>query len=263
MLTTKLLKQNIIILSAAATLTLSTGIQAHEREYNQRAIYKQLDLTEQQHQDLREVKKQTKDDTHVYKQDLKQLEQQLKTLIQSERWDAESARALIERRQELKSELALTRALNHNYLWNVLDDSQQHKFTELTARKFDRKDIRQDKDSRHPLKRLNRLDLTEAQQQQISALLEQQKHQQSDIRQAVKAKKQDMLRLVRSTEFDQAQWQVIQQEMKESQVALAMSFSQTRHQIWNLLDEQQQGKMANMKKRQGHGDKKRKHRESV
>lgn len=258
--------KTIIAIAAIAAIT-AFGIQAHERsDFPMRAMFKKLDLSEQQKQDVRTIMQQSKEDRKIYQQDLRDIEQQLKSLIRSTSWEQDKVTALLERKQMIRSETDLASATKRNAVWNALDPDQQQKLIAMSEKGSERKGKKEKagdkKDKRHsPMKMFKRLDLSEEQSAKIKALFEQQKASMKAQRETIKGFRDQTMSIVRSADFDQSAWTAVNQEMSSAHLQMAADMAYVRHQIWNILDAEQQAKMAKMDDKRKHrkgGDKQRK-----
>ncbi|MFA3791824.1 Spy/CpxP family protein refolding chaperone [Aliiglaciecola sp. SL4] len=271
------MKRKLFLTQALITITAISAfaIQAHERqEPPMRAVLQKLDLTDQQKVDVRTIMKQTREDGKIYHQDLKDIKDQLKSLIRTAEWDQESVVSLLEREQEIKAQLALDTATQRNAIWNTLTSEQQQKLSAMSEKGKDRKGKgkkgKEGKREKHhsPMKMFKRLDLTEEQSAKIKALFETQKASMESQRETVKGYRDQAQKIVRSESFDQAAWSAVSQKLQAAQLQMSTDMSNVRHQIWNILDEDQQAKMAKMDDRRGHRkggekhDRKRRHQDN-
>ncbi|GAB2677342.1 Spy/CpxP family protein refolding chaperone [Aliiglaciecola sp. 3_MG-2023] len=265
----KLFLSKALIAMAATAAISSIAVQAHERpESPMRAVFKKLDLTDQQKLDVRTIMKQSKEDGKIYKQDLKDIKEQLKSLIRSTDWDQEAVVSLLETEQEIKAQLALGAATKRNAIWNTLTAEQQQKLSAMDEKGKNRKGKKAKGDKRRsPMKMFKRLDLTEEQSSEIKALFKAQKTTMDTQRETAKGYRQQAQEIVRSESFDQDAWLAVSQKLQAVQLEMSTEMSSVRHQIWNILNQEQQAKMAKMEEKREHrkggdrGDKKRRHQD--
>ncbi|GAA0858771.1 Spy/CpxP family protein refolding chaperone [Aliiglaciecola litoralis] len=248
--------RNIVFFVSATALFSAAGASAHSRhEQPIRAMLQQLDLDQQQRQDLRALMQQSKQDRQVFKIDLKSLKQQMDEVIRADQWDQQRATTIIQQKQHIDAQLALSRANNKHTIWNTLSADQQQQFDTLV---LEQRQQKQDKRARDPMKRFARLNLSDEQHSQISALIEAQRSQRQLSKANLSQFRQQQAQLIKNDEFDQTSWLASYQQMQQNQMELAVSVAHARHQIWNTLDQQQQAKMLKMENKRKHKqDKKR------
>lgn len=251
---TKTLFQRSLIAIATATLIATLPAMGHQAQQPQmKKILKQLNLNDQQRSQVRTLIKQSKADAQTIRQDLKLLNQQLKSAIQAQYWNEEVVKTLILQKQAARQELALTRATSQHIMWNQLDNQQQEKFETLV-------DSRQNRQrNKSAMRRFEPLNLSDEQYVEIEALINRQKAQSEEKRKLTKPFKMQQKELVQSTDFDQQAWLTSHQAMQNMQTEVAIDLAQTRHKIWNILDAEQQSTLQDMteKRQQKRQDKQR------
>lgn len=240
-----------VLLPFATALMISAVVEAGHHSSHLGGVIKQLDLSDDQRADLRRVFKQSRLDKQLYKTDVRAIDEQLKSVIHAAQWNAQEAERLLLEKQTIRSQSALTRVTNRHYLWHNLSEAQQQKFTELMSRK--RSDNKHaDRKSRSPMAKFSKLNLTDEQQNQIESVLVEQKSQLKQWREARKTVKQQEAMLIKADEFDHTGWQKVHQQQQKINLQLAKSHAYTRHQIWQLLDQQQQTKMQELSGKRRH-----------
>lgn len=245
------MKKSLLLIPVAATLLFAGQVTAkpeHAERGKQSAAkaHKKLNLTEQQMADLRAFKKQGTEDHSVFKQDLKELDKQLASVIKASDWDADAATQILQEKQKLLSQLALTRATNRNFMWTNLSEEQKEKM-----QSFKKRDAKKGT-KRKAMRKFARLDLSDEQRQTIVGIMKQQKSDNQESIAAKKDYKKQEVQLIRSDNFDADAWQQLNSEQQELNLSLALAKAKGRHLIWNQLDETQQAKMEKMtKKRKG------------
>lgn len=258
MKTIKKLKVTIVAMSIIAAFGAAT-VHAHDRQnHPMRAVLKQLDLTEQQRQNVRINMQKTRLEAKIYRQDMKAVKEQLSAVIRSSQWDEQLASQLIQQKQDIHANVALTRASSKHNLWHTLDGAQQQKFDELVQ------DKKSKRGQRKAMRRFGPLNLSEQQKSDIEALFAAQKEQRLSMKPEMKSFKQSQALLIKGEEFDQDAWLDAFKQMQQTQLTLAVANAHTRHQIWNLLDEDQKAKLVKMeKKRAKKANKKRRNQQEV
>ncbi len=247
------MKKTLLLAPIVAALLCSASVIAHPQEHPVREVLKQLDLSVQQKQDVRALMQQTRQDGGIYKQDMQVISQQLNRLIHSDNFDLEQAKSLISQRQALQSQISYERAKNRHAIWSSLDQDQQKKLEQLIAdkktnKKQDRKH-RGQRGERNPMRALSQLDLNEQQTASIEQIINKQQQQNKQLMSQIKQVKQAEASVIHSDNFSQDAWQAISQQAQAFKLQLAMNNSQSRNQIWNLLDDSQQQKLEQMQQR--------------
>ena len=244
------MKRATLMISLLLTASISVVAGPRHHDHKQlNTVLQQLELSSSQKQDIRQTFKEGRQNMRIYQQDMRDVHQQMKTLIQSDEWLPEVVAGVIEQRTDLMQQVALNRAQKQHRVWNLLSQAQQQKFAELMVA-----------EQRQPrefggLDKIESLGLSEQQQADfalIKANIEQTKTQFKTARESLKVAEKA---LIRANEFDQEAWQALFDEQQESFAEMALVMAHNRHQIWNLLNESQREEMLSFKK-QRRGDKK-------
>ena len=217
----------------SATHTYAHPFFQHDGQ-SLRAVFSQLDLSFAQKQDLRQYMRQAREQMQLQRQDVKLFRQQLQDAIRHDSFDQDAVEALIDAQHMLMTDLAMTRAIHKHYAWHVLEPSQREQFRTLMSRETS-VDV-----NKRLEEVLNKLALTEQQQDQISestAVLAQGFAQFRALREA---RRDAELSVIAAGQFDQDAWLAVHQGFSDEFKALALQHAQARHQIWNALDTSQQ-----------------------
>ena len=240
------MKRATLFLSLVLSASVASGVavagpkQHGHKQLN--AVLQQLDLSISQKQDIRQAFREGRQNMHMYREDMQDVREQMKSLVQSDDWQPEAVAAVIEQRSELMEQLALNRAQKKHLVWNLLTDEQQQKLDELMdpknreGREFD------------GLQKIQSLGLSAEQQAEfdlIKANIEQTKAEFTSLMASHKAAEKA---LIQADEFDQAAWQALVDGQQENFTTIALTMAQGRHQIWNLLTEEQRETMLSFKK---------------
>lgn len=234
-----------LLLGASISMALTAGPRHHQGGQI-RDVLKQLDLTSEQKQDIKQAFKQGKQDMRVYREDMRQIRQEMKSLIQTEQWQADAVAAVISQREALTGQLALTRVQNKHHVWNLLNEEQQQKFNDLTQ---DRQRTPREFDG---LGKLEKLDLSEVQQEKLIEIKAQVQSLRENVRASRKAMKETEKSLVQSADFDVDAWQTLFNEQQQNMTEAAIQMAHARHLIWNMLTDEQQETLANSIKEKRH-----------
>ena len=244
------MKRATLILSLLLTASISVVAAPKHHDHKQiNAVLQQLELSNSQKQDIRQAFREGRQNMRLYQEDMRDIHQQMKSLIQSDEWLPEVVAGVIDQRADLMQQVALNRAQKKHRVWNLLSDAQQQKFTTLMA-----------PENRSPrefggLEKIESLGLSAQQQADfavIKANIEQTKAEFKTTREALKSAEKA---LIQAEEFDQGAWQALFDGQQESFAEMALVMAHNRHQIWNLLTESQREEMASFRKER-RGDKK-------
>ena len=252
------MKNSLLILPMTAILLFAGTVMAdpdyaHKGKQSTAKMLKKLDLTEQQKLDIRTLRQQGKQNRQVFRQDIKEIEEQLQSVIRASEWDEQAAKNLLSQRQEIKSQLALTRATSRNAMWNYLSDEQQEKLPDRSEREHKKGE------HRNAMHRFRTLDLTDDQRQEIATIIKQQKSDNSALIARKKEFKQQEAELIHSEKFDDEAWQQLNAQQREVDLSLGLAMAYGRNHIWNQLDKAQQAKMDKMAERRKEKMKKHAH----
>jgi protein CpxP len=92
------------------------------------------------------------------------------------------------------------------------------------------------------------LSLTDAQQSQIKSIIEQQKSALEQYKEAGKETRQQTKALIHSETFDEQAFRDFFLSNQDSKLEISVIKARGKHQIWNILDEDQQEKLQKMMK---------------
>ena len=242
----KAMYKSLLTLTVSALITFGASAGHHPGPHHQMALLKQLDLSREQRQDVRQLMRQGRQDVAVYREDLRAVRQQMQALIKAESWDEAAVKDLLEERQPLMAQLALTRANKKHQVWQVLSDEQQAEFEALM----------QDREPREfsdrQQKMLERLDLSDAQQQQIDQIRTENAANKAAFRQLRQDLKQAEAELIKADSFDQDAWQGLRAEYQQVFADYALKGLYARHQVWQVLSDEQQAEAEQRMQKRKH-----------
>lgn len=260
------LKKIVVAIAVCSTLVFTAqGLAKAGHGHNKHAMKKmfsQLSITDTQKQDLKEIFKQSREDKGLLKTDMKAFQQSLNALVQTNDWDQAAVEALLSEKQTQSTGSSLQQAQNKHAIWNILDDEQRAEFTNLMSQKKERaKGKKSDKREKHKQKweskKAEKLGLDTEQTAHIDSIKAQTKEDMSVLREKLKAFKQAEKALIASETFDASAWQILREEYQADFVAVGLLKEKSRHDVWNILSEEQQTTMQRMNKRSKGGMKHR------
>lgn len=233
-----MIKQSAIILMSLLALGSTAAMANHQHKNGLKPILKQLDLSQEQRQDLRQLLRESKGDMQSVSQDMKAFRQNMLLLVQADTYDQDAVTSLLEENQEVRTQKRLRKAQKQHLLFQSLTPEQQDKFVSLIAAKTDTK--RHNKAN----KMYRRLGLTDQQKGNIKQIKSAFKATRSEAIDTLKQRKQAELALVRSAQFDAKAWLALQQQYRSTEIDIAEQRAAVRNQVWNQLTLEQQQKAA-------------------
>ncbi|MGJ8681243.1 Spy/CpxP family protein refolding chaperone [Paraglaciecola sp.] len=227
-----------------------------QRQHQMKRILSKLDITDTQKQDIKQIMQQARGDQNVSREDVKSFRQELAALIHAEDFDQDAIEALLTSKQEQRANAGLRQAQNKHAVWNLLTTEQQTQFANIIAEhkaKAEEGAGKRKKGSKGPKsqkrKMAKRLGLDEAQKTQLASIKTQTKESAGELKANLKAFKQAERTLIHSAEFSADAWASLHQTHQADFLAKAILEAKTKHQIWNVLTEEQQEKAQKMQRR--------------
>ncbi|MGS2718965.1 Spy/CpxP family protein refolding chaperone [Paraglaciecola aestuariivivens] len=219
-----------------------------QNHQSMRRMFSELDLSDAQKQDIRQLRKQNKADKGLMKQDAKLLNESLRSLVQADQWQATEVANVIAEQQKLFAQKALQQATNKHQVWLLLTTEQQAQLAQqMTDKKTNKKAKKAKKRKQH--KRMKALDLTDQQVSELAAIREASQAEMQPVQAKIKEFKQSERQLIHSAEFSQAAWQSLWQQYQDDFTTAKMLKTKVKHDSWNLLTPEQQAKAeAKMRK---------------
>ena len=232
----KILSPLALSLSLALSGSAFAGQHTQSADKDTRQIFKQLELSNAQRQDIRQFSKQTRQDRGVYTLDMRDLTQNIRALVQSSTWDEQAVHSALSRRQVLQTTLALRRAQQKHQLWRLLSTQQQAKLLQLTEQREPKK-----RAGKHKGKYIKKLGLSEQQ----SAAFKELKSQLHADREASSATRQgfklEERALIHAEVFSPNDWLALKAKYQQAFLAMALTGVKNKHQRWQILTPEQQG----------------------
>jgi periplasmic protein CpxP/Spy len=255
-------------LSFGLALAFSPLSQAKDHEGHKQGPLKhmlaQLDLTQAQRQDIREVLKQGFEDASIDGDDRHAMFAQLMPLIHSQNWDEQAVLTVLSENQQNMAELGLKKATAMHQIWLVLSPEQQAKFTELAdARPGPKGKHKDDKKQGERARGFDHkpadglifkgLDLTDEQQAKVKSILSETKTDAKATRGEDESFRQAERKLIASHDFSANAYQALQARYQAQRLQQGVLMAKSRHDIWNTLTPEQQTKaMAKMTEMREH-----------
>lgn len=105
----------------------------HKKGDHMMAIMKELDLTEYQQEEIKQIKEDNRKENIQRRADIDILEIDLRDAMMDH--DFETAKKITREISELKTEKAIAEIDQNDEIWNLLDSTQREKFMELVKEK--------------------------------------------------------------------------------------------------------------------------------
>ena len=244
------LKIALPCIALCLTLAIAAPIMAkrghhHQQHDGMRQILSTLSLTATQKQDVRQILKGNHEDQQVFSADEQAMQQALRSLLQSNQWDATSITSTLTQLHSFGQEKELRLASNKNQIWNTLTDTQQEKLVALLDARISEKG-KKNSEGRHKGKGkiFKKLNLSTEQQTAIKTIKMAAKSSRNAVKTKITTYKQAERVLIQSTTFDADAWQTLSAKYQADFLTLAELKAKTKYDIWNLLTSKQQLKMA-------------------
>lgn len=222
---------------ALVTLPVSAG-KGHHQHRGLHSELKQLDLSEQQRQDIRQTFSQSRDDKAVYREDLRALRDELKGYIHTDSWNEAAVRELLSQQEHLLATTKLQKAQKRHTVWNLLTAEQQQQWQTLKQQKKARWD--EAKAGKKRRSKLDKLDLSAEQQASIEQLRAAMQTQKQSFKAELESFKQGQQAIIQAENFDQQAWQQLWQQNQALLVNMAVTRAKFKHDMWNVFSAEQQ-----------------------
>lgn len=137
----------LVALLVAMLLTIGADAQGHrprvgrpgmgpggERGAEAQQFFRELDLTDQQKAEMRSLRERSREESEPILKQLRDLQKERRQLIQSNTFNEEAVRSLVNRESELRSALSLNRTANQHAVYNLLTPEQKAKLADRVAK---------------------------------------------------------------------------------------------------------------------------------
>lgn len=105
-----------------------------QRGVEAQQFFRDLDLTEDQRAQMRSLREQSREESQPILKQLRELQKERRQLIQSNTFNEEAAKSLVNRESELRSALSLNRTANQHAVYNLLTPEQKAKLADRAAK---------------------------------------------------------------------------------------------------------------------------------
>lgn len=256
------MKKLLLSLTMASLLGVSSyAVNAHERNHgeHERGLMASLSLTQQQKDDIKQIRKESQQDLSVYRAEQQQLRENMRAIMQASTWDEAAVTNAIEQQMELNLQSKLILAKGKNRVFNQLSTEQQAQF--INERE-DKKGKKAGKKHKNPEKKIRRivktLDLNAEQQAKLTAMMATNKAQKMANRAQKKMLKAQVAQIIQAEEFDEDAWLAIHADTRQQKLDMQVNKAKARFEMLNVLNAEQREKFEKIMKKTKKG---RMHRE--
>ena len=247
------MKKQISTIIAIACFSLATIPAAmakhdHQGQRGELRIFKGLDLSSQQKQDIKTLMKQTRSDNSVFAAERETFRAQLDVLMSMPTWDATLATQLIKQQMVSKQQVQLNKVKSKHAAFLLLSNEQQAELLEKMADKKDRK-AKKDKKRGKNKRMAKRLDLSDEQKEAIKAIKAASKAQFELVRADMKNYKDAEDALVLSESFDEAAWISLNDSHADTFMTAQLAKMKAKYDEYNVLSAEQKLKLAEMREK--------------
>ncbi len=230
------------------------GMQPNEKAgLHMMKIYKQLELTREQRQTIRNIIKQSREDNSVYKGEGNNIKHQMKALMSLPVWDEELARQTLLEQLNAKREIDINRAEAEHAIYQSLTEEQIEK---LTAIKAQQKENRENQQALRFERLTKVLKLSESQQATWIEIHERTKAANKSLAASRLQFQTHKRNLLQAQNFNEGEFRDLLDAQQAMMIEQGLLMIKARFDTKALLTEAQLAKMQKIqKKRKGKGRK--------
>ena len=250
------MKNKINTILAIACFTLATipaamAKQHHNFSHSEMHIYKQLDLSKQQKQDIELLIQQTRANDQLMAGEKHAMQAQTKNLMSMPQWDEAAAKQIIMQQMEQAQESELNRAKTKHKVYLLLNDTQKvalnekAQSTDGASNKRGKKGTNK-KERKFEKRMAKKLDLSEQQIAQMKAIKAASMTQLDSIKSQQQAYRAAQRQLIQAQTFDETAWLALQQQHADTALTHKLIKTKARYDRFALLSDEQKIEMENM-----------------
>lgn len=239
------------LLYGAVALAISLSVSAQPMERDGRGapfmkLLKQLELSEQQKQEVKQILQAGRDDHRLFRADRRDAKQSMRAIIQADSWDQDAALLVINENADLHQQARLNRALTRHQIWLLLDEAQQQQLSQMSNESGDRKARAKQRREGMWQRVSEKLELSEQQLSEIEAIRAQRRDESEAFKTLAKAHREAEKALIRTDTFDQQAWLTLYEQHQDAATTQALSMAYSRHQMAQVLTEEQRQSLEEM-----------------
>jgi Spy/CpxP family protein refolding chaperone len=251
----KKMKKLLLSLTLASLLSAgSYAVYAKERNHgeHERALMASLSLTQQQKEDIKQIRKESKQDLSVYRSEQKQLRENMRSIMQANSWDEVAVTNAIDQQMQLNLQSKLIEAKSKNRVFNQLNPEQQAQFIAAREDKRDRKDDKKHKNSGKKMQRIVKvLELDTEQQAKLTEMMVANKTEKQVNRAQAKIVKAQLTQIIQAKEFDEDAWLAIHADNRQQKLDMGVNKAKARFEMLSVLSAEQREKFEKIMKKAG------------
>ncbi|MGJ8674883.1 MAG: Spy/CpxP family protein refolding chaperone [Pseudoalteromonas sp.] len=251
------MKKLLLSLTLASLLSAgSYAVYAKERNHgeHERTLMASLSLTQQQKEDIKQIRKESKQDLSVYRSEQQQLRENMRSIMQASSWDEVAVTNAINEQMKLNLQSKLIVAKSKNKVFNQLNAEQQAQFIAARDDKKDRKDGKKHKNPGKKMQRIVKaLDLNAEQQAKLTQMMITNKAEQQANRAQAKIVNAQLAQIIQAKEFNEDAWLAIYADNRQQKLDMAVNKAKARFEMLSVLSAEQREKFEKIMKKDRKG----------
>lgn len=238
------IKTPVMTLLAVTCLSLAsipaTMAKPHAGDHHlAKHLFKDLDLSQQQKQDIKTILQQTRSENQVYTGNKDTFKAQMTTLLNMPTWDATLATQILSSQEPDRALMDLNRAKSKHQVFQLLTSEQQA----IVLAKFEDREERADKNKskrKKMAKRISRkLDLSDEQKSQLKAIKTASKEKMEALKPQMQAFKNAERAIIHASTFDEDAWLSLHQEYAPTMLQIALIKAEEKYNKGAVLSDEQ------------------------
>jgi Spy/CpxP family protein refolding chaperone len=247
------MKKLLLSLTLASLLSVgSYAVNAKERNHgeHERALMASLSLTQQQKEDIKQIRKESKQDLSVYRSEQQQLRENMRSITQASSWDEVAVTNAIDQQMKLNLQSKLIQAKSKNRVFNQLNAEQQAQFIAAREDKRGKKDGKKHKNPGKKMQRLVKaLDLNAEQQAKLTEMMVTNKAEKQTNRTQANIVKAQLAQIIQAKEFNEGAWLGIHADNRQQKLDMAVNKAKARFEMLSVLSAEQREKFEKIMKK--------------
>lgn len=244
------MKKLVLSLALASLLSAGSAVYAKERHHGEHELMASLSLTQQQKEDIKQIRKEREQDLSVYRAEQQQLREDMRPIIQATSWDEVAITNAIDQQMTLNLQSKLIEAKSKNRVFNQLSAEQQALFIKVHEDKRGKKDDKNHKKSGKKMQRIVKaLDLNPEQQAKLTEMMVTNKAEKQVNRAQAYIVKTQLTQIIQAKEFDEDAWLAIHASNRQQKLDMAVNKAKARFEMLSVLSAEQREKFKNIMKK--------------
>lgn len=249
--------KKVILATLIGTAMFSLTVNAHPQKGPMGGpqaevirLFKELDLTKAQRQDIRQALKEFRTDSEAMVAPEDVPDDSLRTILTTTPLDEAALKAAITEKVEAATPQRLRVAQLRNRIYNLLTDAQKTELASLQEAREAKREARAEKgprperEGRMPF---DMLDLSDEQSQTIAQLRDAQKAQMEANRSTMEAFRSEEQALIQQSSLDETKWQALVAKYQGTMITAGVERAKTRAAIMAVLTDEQRETLDDMR----------------